>query len=474
MLGLIETQGLLAFINGEVSAPPERIIVPEDGENVVVPDNVVTYANADGDSCIIYTKMIDNQHYQDWKRSDQLLLTWIKETINEDVLRSVECCKTAKDMWSNIIILRERKIDCPHGAVGVKVTDFVPMKLSSSDNYCTWKTWMLRFIENQGMLGFINGEVSKPTFSDQNNSSNNNDEWRKSDEQLQRWMKETMSEDICQELVRLETSKDIWETLITLHETNVVYPYPVEVNMPDSVPLKLSRSNYVVWRRQMLGLFRNEGLLGFILPQKKIIPRAVPLAWKRTDALLKSWVIKTINENLVAYVVDLETARDMWTKLEAEFTYGKGSSTETIFEYPYPEEANVGDFVPIKLSTETSSLWEDLMFSLIERHGLVGFINGKIPAPPKGIRIADESNSQNMVYKNPDYMAWKRTDQLLQSWIVGTINQDLLPCLVNLETAQEIWTKLYKLFDFGFHIYESTETDEETEEDPISKYVSLH
>ncbi|XP_059665947.1 uncharacterized protein LOC132311840 isoform X1 [Cornus florida] len=410
MLGLIENQGMFGFISGEVSAPPETIRVPVDD---------------DDDSFYFRTKEIENQDYQDWKRSDELLQRWIKQTINEDVLPSVECWKTAKDIWSQLVILGERKMEYP---IDINVTDIVPIKLSSStDNYSSWKTLMLHFIESQGMLGFINGEASKQTLSDDNSSSN--DEWRKSDEKLQRWIKETINVDIRRDLVLLETSKDIWERLIIMHETNMVYPYPIEVNACDFVPFKLSYGNYREWRCLMVRLIANQGLIGFIFPQHHHIPRIDSLAWKRTDALLQSWIIRTINESFLPSVLDLQSASDMWTKLD------KLSNSKTLIEYPYPVEVNVGDYVPVKLSRENYSLWAKLMRRLIKTQGLKGFITGTVPRP-------DET------WKNDNRReAWKRTDGLLQSWIMGTMDQkDLVACVVNSETAHDMWNKLQKVF----------------------------
>ncbi|XP_059665945.1 uncharacterized protein LOC132311836 [Cornus florida] len=439
MLGLIENQGMFGFISGEVSAPPETITVPDDDDD-------------EEDSFYLGTKEIENQDYQDWKRSDELLQSWIKETINEDVLPNVECWKTAKDMWSQLVILGERKMEY---LIDINVTDIVPIKLSSStDNYSSWKTLMLHFIESQGMLGFINGEASKRTLSDDNSS---NDEWRNSDKKLERWIKETINEDIRRELVLLETSKDIWQRLIIMHETNKVYPYPIEVNVGDFVPFKLSGSNYPDWKRLMLHLIENQGLLGFILTPN--IPRIDSLAWKRTDGLLQSWIIRAINESFLASVLNLETASDMWTKLEGLF------NSETLIEYRYPVEVNVGDYVPFKLSRENYRMWSELMLRLIKRQGLLGFIDGTVPIP--------EGTGENNYRRE----AWRRTDWLVQGWIMGTIDQkDVLSCVVvdlrDDTTAHDMWTKLEKVFDPNKR--SETMKNKEGEEKDVGFYRPLH
>ncbi|XP_059655138.1 uncharacterized protein LOC132302318 [Cornus florida] len=212
---------------------------------------------------------------------------------------------------------------------------------------------MLRLIQSQGMVGFINGEVSAPTeritIPDDGDDSSmdgmreienpNHQEWKRSDALLQRWMKGTIDEHhVLPDVECLETTKDLWERLTVQQESNMEYPYPIDVNVNDFVPLKLSSSNSVMWTRMMLRLFENEGLVGFILPDDNMfIPRAYSLAWKRTDVSVQGWIIRTINEEFLPHVVDTKTARDMWTNLERAFivkdrraTCLERPSTETV------------------------------------------------------------------------------------------------------------------------------------------------
>ncbi|XP_059647548.1 uncharacterized protein LOC132293901 isoform X2 [Cornus florida] len=204
MLRLFESQGLVGFFNGKVPAPLERITVP----------------NSD-----IISKEMENKDYQDWKRSDALLQRWVLATISEDVLPNMVCLKTAKDIWSKLISLHERKIEYPFPAE-INVRDFVPIKLSV-DNSSTWQKLMLRLIESQGLVGFINGQVSQPVKrimvpDDGGNCSTNvtteieNEDykaWKKTDALLQSWILGTILEDDIELVLDYETTKEIWEMI---------------------------------------------------------------------------------------------------------------------------------------------------------------------------------------------------------------------------------------------------------------------
>ncbi|KAA8539152.1 hypothetical protein F0562_025844 [Nyssa sinensis] len=104
------------------------------------------------------------------------------------------------------------------------------------------------------------------------------------------------------------------------------------------------------------------------------------------------------------------------------------SSSSPPEKYPFPSEVSVENFVPFKLSETNHSVWQPLMLGLIETFDLVGFIHDK---PPGANDI--------------QYKAWKRSDALLRSWILGTVDQDLLPHVVRLTTAKKIWKALQKM-----------------------------
>lgn len=72
------------------------------------------------------------------------------------------------------------------------------------------------------------------------------------------------------------------------------------------------------------------------------------------------------------------------------------------------------------------------MICLFESQDLLGFIDGQIPAPK-------ESTDEHKI--------WRRTDQLITGWILGSIaGTDVLDAVVGLESSMEVWLELEKLF----------------------------
>ncbi|KAE9465396.1 hypothetical protein C3L33_02695, partial [Rhododendron williamsianum] len=79
-------------------------------------------------------------------------------------------------------------------------------------------------------------------------------------------------------------------------------------------------------------------------------------------------------------------------------------------KYPCPTEFNVQDFVPKLLSQRDYEKWKKLMEDFIKKRGLIGFIDGT---------TKEEIDNQDY------YKAWKRSDNLVQGWILATLTQDI-------------------------------------------------
>ncbi|KAK3038022.1 hypothetical protein RJ639_029973 [Escallonia herrerae] len=122
------------------------------------------------------------------------------------------------------------------------------------------------------------------------------------------------------------------------------------------------------------------------------------------------------------------------------------SGTSSVQKYPCPSHINVGEYVPYKLSQTNYFMWSNFITSLIEDHGLMGFINGTITAPPKKITVPDDSSpTGTKEVENEDYIKWKKTDRLLRGWILGTLNEDVLVLVHFLETAKDVWAGLERV-----------------------------
>ena len=106
-------------------------------------------------------------------------------------------------------------------------------------------------------------------------------------------------------------------------------------------PIKLDRSNYTIWKSQILSSVRANGLEDlldgsktspdqFLQSETESISGDAELnpaytTWKRKDQLLLSWLMSSISIEILSLVVNSETSLELWTSLEQQF----GSETST-------------------------------------------------------------------------------------------------------------------------------------------------
>ncbi|KAK2986180.1 hypothetical protein RJ640_006215 [Escallonia rubra] len=151
-------------------------------------------------------------------------------------------------------------------------------------------------------------------------------------------------------------------------------------------------------------------------------------------------------------------------------------SSSSLEKYPYPSHVDVGVDVPCKLSQTNYFMWSNLMASLIEDEGLMGFLNGTIKAPPEKITVPDDSSSTGGTkeMKNEDYIKWKKTDRLLRRWIIRTLNEDILVGVHFLKTAKEVWAMLERIFGSQAHSGFIVRVAELGEGKNLRLYLPLH
>ncbi|KAL7604627.1 hypothetical protein Lser_V15G19366 [Lactuca serriola] len=96
------------------------------------------------------------------------------------------------------------------------------------------------------------------------------------------------------------------------------YPYPSNLAAASFISVKLSgRDKYGVWKTQMLCLLKSHGMFGFVngtlvSPQtsssvsgkEKVGDDNIHLLWTRSDALVKGWILGSLSEQTLTYVVD--------------------------------------------------------------------------------------------------------------------------------------------------------------------------
>ncbi|KAL7591998.1 hypothetical protein Lser_V15G33308 [Lactuca serriola] len=100
------------------------------------------------------------------------------------------------------------------------------------------------------------------------------------------------------------------------------------------------------------------------------------------------------------------------------------SSSDASSLYPDPFHANVSNFVSVKLSSEPNyRLWEKQIGCLLKSYNLLGIVCEPI---------------------TPDLIT--RFDGLVKGWIFGSISEELLDNVVELESAKAVWDKLQSIY----------------------------
>ncbi|CAA7017412.1 unnamed protein product, partial [Microthlaspi erraticum] len=100
---------------------------------------------------------------------------------------------------------------------------------------------------------------------------------------------------------------------------------------------------------------------------------------------------------------------------------------DPVLPYPFPSNVHVLSSVTIKLNDSNYLLWKTQFESLLSSQKLIGFVNGGLTAPPE---------------TSPLYESWFCTDQLVRSWLFGTLSEEVLGSVHTLTTSCEIWLSL--------------------------------
>lgn len=131
-----------------------------------------------------------------------------------------------------------------------------------------------------------------------------------------------------------------------------------------------------------------------------------------------------------------------------------------------PSTVNVGNYVTVKPSMKGDDriinykIWKKQMLCLLQSQDVVGFVSGEITPPP-------EENEDDEEQKE-----WRRTDGLIQGWILGSIGKDALHAVWEKPTARDIWLKLENFFKREEEKEEEKEKKkkEDSEKEDIGKF----
>ena len=109
---------------------------------------------------------------------------------------------------------------------------------------------------------------------------------------------------------------------------STLLPFNTLIHM---VTIKLSSSNYLLWKSQLLPLLESQELIDYVdetieIPPHFTIensqtPNIKHVAWKHTDQCLLSLLLSSLTEEAMAEVVGLSTSCEVWVALENTFNH---------------------------------------------------------------------------------------------------------------------------------------------------------
>lgn len=98
------------------------------------------------------------------------------------------------------------------------------------------------------------------------------------------------------------------------------YLFASNTNVSNFVSVKLSGgSNYHFWKKQMLCLIEAHDMRDLVDNHGLLMKRYDSLLMKRYDSLLKGWIFGSVCEDVLCIIMDDESAKDAWIKLESCF-----------------------------------------------------------------------------------------------------------------------------------------------------------
>ncbi|GAU19509.1 hypothetical protein TSUD_77530 [Trifolium subterraneum] len=106
----------------------------------------------------------------------------------------------------------------------------------------------------------------------------------------------------------------------------------LSLNVSNFITLKLSPTNYPLWREQALALAESQDLVGHLTNEdpaptqyttnttnsEQFVPKLTDefVTWRKADRLLRGWIIGTLSEEALGLVVGIDTAHAVWDALK--------------------------------------------------------------------------------------------------------------------------------------------------------------
>ncbi|KAL6272659.1 hypothetical protein ACE6H2_023351 [Prunus campanulata] len=110
--------------------------------------------------------------------------------------------------------------------------------------------------------------------------------------------------------------------------------------------------------------------------------------------------------------------------------------------------SSVSNFISVKLDRKNYSCWLAQIVPVLRSRKLMSFVDGSssCPSPTISRSSSKEGDAPSSPTPNPAYDEWIQKDQLVLSWINGSLHSSVLSTVSRLSTARDTWLSLEKRF----------------------------
>ncbi|KAM1646824.1 hypothetical protein FF2_008254 [Malus domestica] len=134
-----------------------------------------------------------------------------------------------------------------------------------------------------------------------------------------------------------ESASPIHPVLTTSPNLNSLNSISITIqNIGSMVPIKLTTINYLTWSGLFALIFRCYNLTGHIDESMVVPPQFLDssgnrtlnpefVSWYENDQNILIWINSTLSESLIPYTVSVNSARELWAKLESRLAIASQS-----------------------------------------------------------------------------------------------------------------------------------------------------
>ncbi|KAH0641421.1 hypothetical protein KY285_032262 [Solanum tuberosum] len=115
-----------------------------------------------------------------------------------------------------------------------------------------------------------------------------------------------------------ETNANTSALATSVVSTNTMGNYFPTPNVAHQFPVKLTSTNFLLWKTQFLPMICGCGLNHYIDDLYGDQPNLAYKVWVRQDQLVLSWIVASVSESIIPQLVGAEKTRAAWEKLVAQ------------------------------------------------------------------------------------------------------------------------------------------------------------